>query len=219
MWGAGSRERSVERAAAGTHALYLTDLIATALFAVEGGTRASAAGLDLFGIVALSLIIANGGGIIRDVLLGDLPPHALRTRANMYAALAGAALVILGHAIYGPLPTGSLWALDALGLGLFAATGAQKTFGQSRGAVAVVILAAITGTGGGVVGDVLLNRTPAILTQDIYATAAAAAGVIYLLCARVGIKPGTSLLVAAAGAFLLRAGGVLLGWQLPHLAA
>ena len=217
MWPAPIRDTSVRRAAAGTRALNSADLAATALFAVEGGTRASAAGLDLFGIVALSLISANGGGIIRDLLLGDLPPHALRTRAPMSAALTGAAFVILTHSIYGPLPTGSLWAVDALGLGLFAATGAQKAFGQSRNTVTVIILAAITGTGGGVISDVLLNKTPAILTQDIYATAAAAAGVLYLACARLGIKPGTCLLLAAAGAFLLRAGGVLLGWQLPHL--
>lgn len=217
MWAGPTRRKSVLMAATGTGALNSADLAATVLFAVEGGTRASAAGLDLFGIVALSLIIANGGGIIRDALLGELPPHALRTRANMYAAIGGAAIVILTHSIYGPLPTGSLWAVDALGLGLFAATGAQKAFGQSRNTVTVIILAAITGTGGGVIGDVLLNRTPAILTQDIYATAAAAAGVLYLTCARIGLKPGTSLVIAAAGAFLLRSGGVLLGWQLPHL--
>ncbi|MEO3939540.1 TRIC cation channel family protein [Paenarthrobacter nicotinovorans] len=217
MWASATGGNFALKAAAGTRALNAADLAATVLFAIEGGTRASAAGLDLFGIIALALIVANGGGIIRDALLGDLPPHALRTPTPMYAALAGALFVVMGHSIFGPVPAGALWAVDALGLGLFAATGAQKALGQSCNAVTVVILAAITGTGGGIIGDVLLNRTPAVLTQDIYATAAATAGCLYLVCARFGLKPGTSLLLAAMGAFLLRSGSVLLGWQLPHL--
>lgn len=216
MWRTAGGPYAVKTVAS-SRSLYLADLAATMLFAVEGGTRAAAAGLDLFGILVISLIIANGGGIVRDIIIGDLPPDAFRGRANLCVSLAGAAFVILTHTIHGPVPTGSLWVVDAAGLGLFAAAGAQKALNRSHHAMTVIALAAITGTGGGVLGDVLLNKTPAILTQDIYATAAALAGILYLLSARRGLRPGVCLIIAAAGAFLLRSGGVLFGWQLPHL--
>lgn len=200
------------------HSLYTADVVATGLFAVEGSTAAALANLDAFGIVVVGMITALAGGVLRDMLLGSLPPDALRGKVHLLTALIGGLLVMLFDATNANFPIASLWALDAAGLALFAATGAEKALRHNANGVAVVVLATVTGTGGGMLRDVLLTRTPAVLTQDIYASAAAAAGLLFCLCRRFGVPWTVSLSVAAVGAFVLRCGAVLLNWQLPHFA-
>lgn len=175
--------------------MYAADLLATALFAVEGSAAANAANLDVFGIVVVGMITALVGGIVRDVLLGSLPPAALRGKAHLLAALGGGLCVVVLNA-----------------------TGAQKALRHGTNGVVVVVLATVTGTGGGMLRDLLLGKTPAILTQDIYATAAAAAGLLFWLCRRAGLPWQTSLAISTLGAFALRFGSVVFGWQLPHFA-
>lgn len=216
--GEATKSDELNQPGGGNGSLYAADLLATALFAVEGSTAAAAANLDAFGIVVVGMVTALVGGIVRDVLLGSLPPDALRGKAHLLTALGGGLCVVALNVTGTDVPMTPLWILDAAGLALFAATGAQKALRHGINGVGVVVLATVTGTGGGMLRDLLLNKTPAVLTQDIYATAAAAAGLLFWLCRRAGLSWQTSLAISTLGAFTLRFGSVVFSWQLPHFA-
>ena len=158
----------------GSRVLLVVDLLATLLVALEGGAAAVNGHLDLLGILVLAFVSALGGGIMRDLLLGALPPNALRDWRYGTVALSGGALIILGFGLLAKFPEMPLTMMDAAGLGLFAVAGADKAIEFRVSPLAAVLLGGITGCGGGVIRDLLLMRMPRILNADLYATAALA---------------------------------------------
>jgi len=193
------------------------DVAATALFGFEGGLAGATAHLDVFGIAVVGFATALVGGILRDTLLGDLPPAAFRSPARILAALLGsAAAFALDSAGVAP-PHEVVLFVDAGALALFAVTGAEKAAARGANLWVVTLLGTMTASGGGVVRDVLLNRIPLILNTDVYATAAAAGSLVVGLALRLRGKP---LLAMAAGfvvCLALRLLAILLHWELPRL--
>src|SRR5579859_5364762 len=102
------------------------DLAGTAVFAVEGAMTAIANRLDLLGVLVLSFVTAVGGGIVRDVLIGAVPPQALRNWHYPVLAFAGGAAALAAHGVVQELPPLLLLGLDAVGLSLFAVAGTEK---------------------------------------------------------------------------------------------
>jgi uncharacterized membrane protein YeiH len=100
------------------------DLTGTFVLSIHGASVAAAAGLDLLGIVAIALISAMGGGIMRDLLVGEAPPEALRGWPLLTVALTGAVLTILFLHRVAEIPEGPLLVIDALGLSLLAVAAA-----------------------------------------------------------------------------------------------
>ena len=96
------------------------------MFAVEGAMAAVNGNLDLIGIMTLAFCTALGGGIIRDVLLGALPPAALRDWRYSTIALSGAVLVLFLHRYVRVIPVSYIQVLDAAGLAIFAIAGTEK---------------------------------------------------------------------------------------------
>lgn len=197
--------------------LRTADLAATALFAVEGAAAGVAAGLDLFGLLVVSFATALGGGIVRDLLIGDVPPAALRSMAYPVVALGGGIVVILAHTAVTAAPAELLVVLDAAGLGLFAVTGAAKALDHRMNALLAVLLGTITGVGGGVIRDVLLDQVPAVLRVDVYAVAAAAGATAMVVADRAGLPRAASMTIGAVVCVVLRLVAHALGWQLPRL--
>jgi uncharacterized membrane protein YeiH len=197
--------------------LNAVDVAATAVFGLEGAAIGALAHLDILGVLVVGFTTALVGGIIRDVLLGDLPPAALRSPVRivtaLLASLAGFALAGLVTAS-GPV----LGVLDAAGLALFTVTGAQKAMDRGSNGWVVVMLGTITGVGGGVVRDVLLNRAPVILTTGVYASAAALGALVFWLLRRVGVPTVWASAAGFAACFVLRVLALAFGWQLPHAA-
>jgi uncharacterized membrane protein YeiH len=192
------------------------DLAGTFVFAVQGGLAAIGAGFDPVGTLVLAFLVGLGGGVIRDVLIGATPPAAMLDRAYPIVVIAAAGVAWSFAAYVGHVPALLLTALDAAGLGLFATVGAEKALDRAVPALPAIFLGAISGVGGGVVRDVMLNTVPRVLYADIYATAAMLAAVIVVL-GRAARLPRAALVVAAALAcFALRMAAVIWGWQLPH---
>jgi hypothetical protein len=106
--------------------LFAVDLAGTLLFAIEGGSAAASGQLDLLGVMVLAFATAVGGGIIRDLLIGAVPPASLRDWR--YAALAffGGFLVFFLHRYVNGIPLVVVLVLDAAGLSLFAIAGTEK---------------------------------------------------------------------------------------------
>lgn len=182
--------------------------------AVLGGVIARHAKLDPVGFAVLAVLSGLGGGLIRDTLLQHGTPIALTDYAYLVTAFAGAGLAFLIH-VEGRF-WNSVWpVIDALALGCWAATGAQKTLGVGLGWLAAVLLGTITAVGGGAVRDVVLRQVPAILGGNtLYATCAlAASGALVLLQYNGYPTAGlVAALVVGAGLCLLARWR---GWILP----
>lgn len=148
------------------------DLAATFVFAVEGGLAGVDARLDLFGVLVIALITATGGGMLRDVLMGDTPPRSLRTARYVLLGIGGGLLAFLIHRSIAEVGQDLLVGLDAMGLSLFAVSGAALALAAGMHPLTAVLLGTITAVGGGTIRDILLNRVPVILEANIYAVAA-----------------------------------------------
>jgi uncharacterized membrane protein YeiH len=147
------------------------DLVGTFVFALTGALVAVRNRLDVFGTLVLAVATGLGGGLVRDVLLGDVPPPGLTDwRYLLTAALAGAA-TFFWH------PVVARWeniilTLDAAGLALFCVNGAVKASEAGLSPVPAALLGMITAVGGGIARDVLANRIPVVLEGGWYATPA-----------------------------------------------
>uniref|UniRef100_UPI0015F05EFE trimeric intracellular cation channel family protein n=1 Tax=Pseudonocardia pini TaxID=2758030 RepID=UPI0015F05EFE len=151
------------------HLLRPVDLAGTGLFALQGGLTAAAAGLDVFGVLVLSFVTAVGGGIVRDVLLGDTPPAAFRDLAYPVTAFAGGGVVVVLYGLVRDVPREVLIPLDAAALALFAVVGAAKAVDHGMSPLLAALLGTVSGVGGGVMRDVLLGGVPLVLRSDVYA--------------------------------------------------
>jgi uncharacterized membrane protein YeiH len=193
----------------------VADLGGTFLFALEGATIACRAGLDLLGVVVIGFVAALGGGIVRDVLLGAVPPAAVKDSTYPMVTLAGSAVALAVVGAGGAVPAEVVTVLDAAGLALFAVTGVQKALVRGIGPFGVVLMGTVTAVGGGMVRDVLLAQVPVVLRADFYATAAVLGGAAILLVRRAGLSLQVASGVGGAVCFGTRMAAVAWGWHLP----
>ncbi|WP_369070211.1 trimeric intracellular cation channel family protein [Kineococcus terrestris] len=198
------------------HLLLLLDLLGVFAFALDGAlTAMRAAHLDLFGVVALGVVTAIGGGLLRDVLLGNLPPNSFRTWYYLATATAGALLAFAGHRVLARL-TRPLLLFDTAGLSLFCVTGALIALEAGVGAGQAVLLGCLTGVGGGTIRDVLVRRVPSILTGGLYAVPAMLGAVVVVAGVEAGADPLVPALAGAGACAALRIAGVVRGWHAPR---
>ncbi|PLC67669.1 hypothetical protein B7L70_07495 [Vulcanisaeta sp. EB80] len=171
-------------------------------FASSGAFKAYEKGLDILGGIVLGSSVALAGGIIRDVLLGIFPPTNIVYLPYAVTAITAS---IVAYAFY-PLVSGFREAFlyaDAVGLGTFAAVGAEIAYQHSLNILGIILMAAITATGGGVVRDVLAGEVPVIFRRDIYATIAMLGGILYVILRPV-VGGEVDILVTAVSIILVR---------------
>ena len=163
------------------HWLYdVLDLAGTFAFAISGAVAAKQRGLDLFGICAIAFTVACGGGIIRDLCIGAIPPAGLANWHYLAVAILATGMTIGLYPFVQRVNHPVLF-FDALGLSLFAVTGAQKALAYGHNGEVAVLLGITTAVGGGVLRDILLNRIPVILAKEIYASAALVGALIVVV--------------------------------------
>ena len=172
------------------------DLAGTFVFALSGALKAARHELDWLGVVVLATLTGVGGGMLRDVLLGDTPPAVFRDERFFVACLVGAALVIAAAPTVAARWNRVMLA-DAVGLGLFAALGAAKGAAHGLGPIGVVLMGALTAVGGGVIRDVLVGERPAVLDRGFYATAAVLGSAALAGLTALGVPDAPALLAAA----------------------
>ena len=167
---------------------YMFDMIGTIAFAISGALVGVARKMDIFGMAVLALATAIGGGIVRDVLLGYFPPNSLRNVVYVTVVLAVTVIVFLiynsryrKHAM-GPRSRASYLLADALGLASFTVTGASAGFKlYPELPIFIVLLGTITAVGGGIIRDMLAQRIPSVLKEDVYALPSIIGGIVYYL--------------------------------------
>jgi len=191
------------------------DLCGTFVFALSGAMAGIKYRLDFFGVLVLSFAAANSGGIIRDLLIGAVPPPGISDwRYIAVPVLAGIAMFHWGPIIRRAERAVQLF--DAAGLSLFAVSGAQKAIDFHLGPVAAVLLGMLTGIGGGIVRDVLSAQIPSVLRGDVYAVAALAGATVVVVTRMMHVHSAPGTLFGAVLCFTLRYFALRRGWQLPE---
>jgi uncharacterized membrane protein YeiH len=181
----------------------VAELVGVTVFALSGGLVAARRGMDLFGAVVLALAAGLGGGTVRDVLLGAVPPTNL---SNAWAL--GCALLAGVVAFYWDLGLArfrrAVLVLDAGGLGLFTVNGAVTALALGAPPLAAVLLGLVTGIGGGVVRDLLSGQVPVVLQDDIYALPSLAGSVAVVVLWQLDAWSAATGIAVAAAVFAVR---------------
>lgn len=192
------------------------DLIGTFAFGLNGAlTAVRTARVDIVGVVTLGMITALGGGIIRDMLLDDLPPATFRDWRYLVTAAVGALIAFaLGRHLH--RLAGLITVLDTVGLSVFAVSGANKALEFDIGVGQAVILGTITAVGGGTLRDVLIGQIPTVLRTGFYAVPALVGATVTVAASGFGVHGLAVAIAAAAVCFLIRMLGLRFHIDAPH---
>ncbi len=196
------------------------ELIGTVAFAVSGAMVAIQKRMDLFGVLFLGVVTACGGGMLRDLMIGRIPPNALVHPLNLgVAALVGLIVFVLARMMKERYLNSTETVnhifniFDAVGLGVFTVTGAQAAIdaGYAGNGLLVLSMGVITAIGGGLIRDIIIVEVPFVLTKHIYAVASILGG-LYLL----GLVPVYTVLAGTVLTFVIRVLATIFKWDLPR---
>jgi uncharacterized membrane protein YeiH len=190
------------------------DLSGTFVFALSGAMVGVKHRLDLFGVLVLSFAAGNAGGITRDVLIGAIPPAAIRDWRYVAVSILAGLITFYWYRTVNRLSMPVL-VFDAAGLALFAVSGAGKALAFHAGPVAATLLGMLTGIGGGMTRDVLVREIPSVLRVELYAVAALVGAAAVVVGHGLHLSSAVSAPVGAALCFGLRLMAMRFGWQLP----
>ena len=194
--------------------LVALDLLGTFVFALSGAAAGVKNRLDLFGLMVLAFATGNAGGITRDLLIGAVPPAAINDWHYLGVCLL-AGLVIFFWYPKIDVNRRPVLLFDAAGLALFAVTGTQKALAAGLNPIMAALMGMLTGIGGGMLRDVLVNETPTVLRADLYAVAALAAGLAVVTGHLLHLPSFAGMIVGALLCFWLRIMAIFRGWHLP----
>lgn len=194
--------------------LLALDLAGTFVFAISGAMLGVKRKLDIFGVLVLSFAVATAGGIARDLLIGSVPPAAMSDWRYLAVAMAAGLMIFFCYSPISRLRT-AISVFDAAGLAFFAVAGAQKALAFGLNPVMAALLGMLTGIGGGIMRDLLVARTPAVLVGDLYAVAALAGAALVVIGHLLGWPVVPTAIAAAVVCFGLRLVAIRRGWRLP----
>ena len=205
---------------------FSAEIIGTIAFSVAGSLVAIRRELDIFGTVVVGGITAVGGGCLRDILLGNLPPAMFRT--PVYAIVAAVVSVIVFTAEY-LFPAEKVLAskkyefvvniFDALGLAIFVVVGinSAKSCGYGDNGFLAICVGVLTGVGGGVVRDLLVKTVPMILRKQVYALPAIVGGILYYYMTKAGVNEIICVVITIILIMTVRILAAVLKWNLPKI--
>lgn len=162
------------------------EILGTLAFAISGIRHAAAKHYDWFGGFVCGFAVAIGGGTLRDIML-DLPPFWMTSPLYVVCTFVAQAFVIIFARSLRKLDNAWFF-FDTLGLASFTITGIQKTLDSGFPFWVAIAMGCITGSAGGVLRDVLLNKVPVIFRKEIYAMASIVGGSLYWLLAFLGVN-------------------------------
>ena len=197
--------------------LLVVDLMGVFVFAVEGAMAGIRAELDLLGVMVVSFATALGGGMIRDLLIGAIPPNSVRDWRYPATAFVGGGAVFFFYQFFQQIPPQLMITMDAVGLALCAIAGAGKAIEFGINPMLSILMGGVTGVGGGTIRDILLNRVPGVLQTDVYAAAALAGALVVVVGLKLKMSRTLVLFAGAGVCFGLRMVAVWRHWNLPKV--
>ena len=197
-----------------TTLILVLDLLGTFVFALSGATAGVKRRLDLFGVLVLSFVVGNVGGITRDLLIGAVPPAAISDWRYLAVPVLAGMITFWWPAAIDRLSSPVL-VFDGAGLALFAVSGAQKALAYGLNPVMAALLGMLTGIGGGMARDILLAEIPTVLRTDLYAIAALAGAAVVVIGNALDLPSAAVTIAGALLCFTLRLMAIHWGWRLP----
>ena len=201
--------------------VFVIELVGTVAFALSGALVAIENKYDLFGVAVLASTTATGGGIMRDIILGNTPPTAFQKPIYIFVAI----LTAIGAFLYakyfrhqGKMNQKKFDALfylfDAVGLGLFTVTSMNNALLVQSNGFLCVFVGMLAGIGGGILRDILAQRKPVVLRKYIYAMAALVGAIFYFFLLQ-AMDREIAMLLAAGIIVCIRLLSIRYGWNLP----
>jgi uncharacterized membrane protein YeiH len=178
------------------YGLLAADLVGVAVFAASGASAAIAKRLDLFGVAFVGFVAALGGGIVRDLVIGAVPPLAFADWRYAVTAVVASIAVFRFHPQLNRLRR-TVLLLDAAGLGLFTATGTLKALAAGVPPVGACLIGMLTAIGGGLARDLLTGEIPVVLQRDIYAMVSLGGAILITVFHSLGLSGPFPLVIAA----------------------
>ena len=204
--------------------MFVLELIGAAAFAISGAMAAIKRKADIFGVVFLGVITALGGGVIRDVLIGQLPPKMFISYAYLLASLLVSLIVFFDAYIRREKYFANKDKLseinnifDAAGLAVFTISGMNTAMGVSDNVILILTLGVITGVGGGMLRDMMTNTMPKVLRKRVYAVASLIGGALYYVLHLIGVNDILSAVFGMVTIFVLRVLATVYKWNLPSV--
>lgn len=191
------------------------DLFGTMAFAVTGALKAIEHKLDIFGVIVLSAITGLAGGVIRDIMLGRIPPTGISELSYVTVAIATAFVVFFLYSMI-KRQTRIFLLFDAVGLGVFTIIGATIVFNIYGFNVLLMVFGGmVTAIGGGIIRDTLVSETPIVFRKELYASISFVGVVLYLLLLHLGINLEVSSVLCILFITGLRILALRFKWNLP----
>ena len=196
--------------------LYFIDILGTMVFAISGALAGRDKKLDFFGIAAVGLITAIGGGTVRDVLLGSTPVGWMED--IIYLSMIGAGVLIsllFGKAVRKLRRT--FFMFDTIGIAVFTVLGLQKALTLGVHPVIAIMMGMVSAVFGGVIRDIVCNEIPLIFRKEIYALTCLCGGILYILLQQTGLEQEWNILITVVFIASFRILAVKFKWQLPDI--
>lgn len=199
------------------------DLLGVFAASASGALTAIRKGLDLVGVLVLGAVTGLGGGVVRDLMIGAVPPAMLVDwRYLTIATVASLAVVAVEYRrtpaldqVRERVPLATAYNLvDAATLGCFAVSGTGKALQYGLAEVPAALMGVVTAVGGGVIRDVLVNEVPTVLRRELYAVPALIGALIIVVSARLEPAATPLAFLAAAATAVLRLVSLRRGWHL-----
>lgn len=205
--------------------LLAIELIGTVAFAITGVITAIEKKFDIFGALVLGTVTAVGGGIVRDIILGYLPPMAFRKSVYAITAVVTSLAVFVIAYFFGKriqkhfdVYSQIINIFDSIGLSVFVIGGVNSAIacGFEENMFLTVFVATLTGVGGGVLRDIMAGRVPKILRKRVYALAAIVGSILYYILIHYQLCSSTLAIIIGAGSVLIiRILATIFHWNLP----
>ncbi|MCF8261462.1 MAG: trimeric intracellular cation channel family protein [Melioribacteraceae bacterium] len=194
--------------------LYIIDLLGVSVFAISGALSAGRKGLDLFGVLIISVVSAIGGGTLRDLLLNRHPIFWIDDPTYLFVIICSSIFTLIYVRRNKP-PLKALLIADALGLSFFTIMGTQIAESFELHSIISVLMGVITGVAGGMIRDILSAEVPLILRRDIYATAAICGAALYIILVGINFPKNLASVIGLIIIFVLRLAAIIWKFRLP----
>ncbi|MEM9217109.1 MAG: trimeric intracellular cation channel family protein [Cyanobacteria bacterium P01_F01_bin.150] len=198
--------------------LFVIEIAAILVFAYSGMIHARKSGFDYVGVLIIALVSAFGGGTLRDLLLDNHPLYWIKHWEFLIYVLLLSPIALLLLQLNKDFSSRRILVLiDALGLGLFTASGVGIALEMQTPLLPAAFIGVITATFGGVLRDVLSNQMPRIFqpTESLYATCSFTGAWAYILMLQLNVLPPVALIICIAVTFLFRTLAIALNLKLP----
>ena len=197
---------------------FLFNAVGLIAFAIAGVFKGTNKNLDILGVSVLGFLTALGGGITRDVL-ANRAPSAFEGYTDVLFTLIGIIIaIIIYRAFKKDISKTMLIKLsDAIGLATFTVTGSFVGYNAGFNVVGIIVLATLTGTGGGMISDVLTGEIPMILKEDFYASCSIVGSLLFFILMHFNVSKSIAMTITLFFTLILRITAILKRISLPHV--